>query len=282
MMINTCFSIVEYAKRCDVVFMRDMAFPYIKNSTLNDIRDGCTIYCWSTYLEPLFDFLKTTDIKNITLLSGDNDHSANPNGCITTFPHDNFASAYTPIAPKNIKKWFAQNAQVFNNFITPLPIGLRPPWVESTIFNYDGIEKMKIKCDRDLLIYSNFNKSTNPVQRKEIEQILNSNFNINTAYGDSAEYCKNLQRHKFIACPPGNGKDTHRVWESLYFGAIPIVEDSPMNRYFALHFPILVIDRWTDLSTEFLNSEYDRLKNSKFDLNLLDLDNWLTFNKVRC
>lgn len=33
----TCLSAVEYAKRCDVVFMRDVALPYSKNSKLSDI-----------------------------------------------------------------------------------------------------------------------------------------------------------------------------------------------------------------------------------------------------
>lgn len=279
--VNTCFNIIEYAKRCDVVFMRDMAAPFIKNNTLNDIKNGSLIYCWSTYLEPLFNFLKTTSIKDITLLSGDNDHCVNPNGCITTFPHDNFATVYTPIAPKNIKKWYAQNAQVVNDFITPLPIGLRPPWVETVIFDNNGIKKFKFEYERDQLIYSNFNKSTNPIQRKQVEEILTQNFNINTLYGDSTEYCKNLQKHKFVACPPGNGKDTHRVWESLYFGAIPIVEDSPMNRYFSLYFPMLVVDRWVDLSVDFLNSEYERIKNSAFDSKLLDLDNWFNLNQIK-
>lgn len=32
-----------------------------------------------------------------------------------------------------------------------------------------------------------------------------------------------MRRSLFVACPPGNGMDTHRFWESLYLGSLPII-----------------------------------------------------------
>jgi len=40
------------------------------------------------------------------------------------------------------------------------------------------------------------------------------------------------RKYKFIACPRGNGIDTHRVWESLKRKAVPIVLDNEWSRYF--------------------------------------------------
>lgn len=39
-------------------------------------------------------------------------------------------------------------------------------------------------------------------------------------------YSKVAAKHRFVACPRGAGIDTHRFWESLYRGSIPVVKDS--------------------------------------------------------
>lgn len=36
-------------------------------------------------------------------------------------------------------------------------------------------------------------------------------------------------RYKFVACPRGNGLDTHRFWETLYRGSYPVVLRSPWS-----------------------------------------------------
>ena len=270
----SCFSCVEYAKRCDVVFMRDVGLPYSKNSKLSDIKDGSTVYCWSSMLVGLFEYLKTTQIKDIVLLSGDNDHSVNPNGCVTSFPAENYITAYIPCVPKNIRKWYAQNAEVSNNFMVPLPIGLSPPWVDGRVYDSSGIKQNQIKTDRTELVYLNFGITTNPIQRAEIQNIISETISNTNTFGDIEQYYKDLQRFKYVICPPGNGKDSHRVWESIYLGAIPIVESSEMNRYFAKFFPILVVDRWCDITPEFLLQKYDTIQSKFRNKKLLDVDNW--------
>ena len=40
---------------------------------------------------------------------------------------------------------------------------------------------------------------------------------------DIEEYERDLLTSNFVLCPEGNGIDTHRVWEALYSGSIPIV-----------------------------------------------------------
>jgi hypothetical protein len=39
-------------------------------------------------------------------------------------------------------------------------------------------------------------------------------------------YSKLAQSHSFIVTPRGNGVDTHRLWETLYRGSIPLVRNS--------------------------------------------------------
>ena len=53
----------------------------------------------------------------------------------------------------------------------------------------------------------------------------------------------------FVICPPGNGIDTHRFWEALYLKTIPIIEKNEISRFLKkAGFPILLLDKWTDLS----------------------------------
>ena len=46
----------------------------------------------------------------------------------------------------------------------------------------------------------------------------------------AAKYASLAAKHRFVACPEGNGIDTHRFWETLYRGSIPIITDSPFAR----------------------------------------------------
>ena len=83
-----------------------------------------------------------------------------------------------------------------------------------------------------------------------------------------------------MICPPGNGKDTHRMWESLYFGAIPVVEDSVMNRYFSNFFPVVLISDWNQISEDFLNKQYNQIKGN-FNYKLLDVDCWFKYYNIK-
>jgi hypothetical protein len=85
-------------------------------------------------------------------------------------------------------------------------------------------------------------------------------------------YSRIASRYKFIACPRGAGIDTHRFWESLYRGSVPIVESSDWAanlRTYAI--PCLEIESWADLPHQSLNFE----QFSKFDCrNILSPDWW--------
>ena len=84
------------------------------------------------------------------------------------------------------------------------------------------------------------------------------------------EYKERLNSHKFILCPPGNGVDTHRVWESLYLGSIPVVEKNTVNQKYA-GLPIITYNNLEELTFEYLNYESSKLKGN-FDL--LTIDKW--------
>ena len=86
-------------------------------------------------------------------------------------------------------------------------------------------------------------------------------------------YIDNIYNHKFVICPEGNGIDTHRKWETLYLKSIPI-EKRCINSSFYEDLPICLVNDWSEITEEFLNKEYNRISNSTWNLNKLDMFYW--------
>ena len=86
-------------------------------------------------------------------------------------------------------------------------------------------------------------------------------------------YIDNIYNHKFVVCPEGNGIDTHRTWETLYLNTIPI-EKRNINNSFYTDLPICFVDSWEEITEEFLNKEYLRIKNTEWNINKLKMEFW--------
>jgi hypothetical protein len=102
--------------------------------------------------------------------------------------------------------------------------------------------------ERNIEIYSNFSKHTNPKARAEC---------LNAFEGDSRvvrkeptgrsqdEYYNDLCHSKFVLCPQGTGIDTHRIYEALACGATPVVLHSTLDHLYE-KLPICILNSWTD------------------------------------
>lgn len=61
-------------------------------------------------------------------------------------------------------------------------------------------------------------------------------------------YARIASHYKFVFCPRGNGIDTHRVWESLYRGSVPVLIQTPWSSFLReLGLPLFLIDKVEDL-----------------------------------
>lgn len=168
-------------------------------------------------------------------------------------------------------KWYGQNMSIRSNKTESIPIGL-----ENTYWNRTNINKIK-ECSnnsKDKLLYLNFSLYTNPNRSKIMNSLLKNGFNKNKQL-DWDSYIEDLSRHKFCISPNGNGVDCHRTWECLYLGVIPIVEKSIHMSYFH-DLPILFVDNYNDISTEYLNQIYKDFKHKSFNIDKLSLSYWTT------
>ena len=85
------------------------------------------------------------------------------------------------------------------------------------------------------------------------------------------EYENDLRISNFVLCPQGNGIDTHRVWETLYCGSIPIIEyHTGFNQFKNL--PIMFVDDFYKVSKKSLENFLDNLQVKNLDM--MDFSYW--------
>jgi hypothetical protein len=185
--------------------------------------------------------------------------------------------------PNNVIKWFTQNVNCIDNRLESLPIGL-----ENSIW-YSHIEKPKkilnkLNENKNIhnLVYMNHNISTNEQERIVPFEVLNDKKFVTTEIRsngiDFENYINKIYNHKFVISPEGNGIDCHRTWETLYLKSIPIQKKNINNQYYT-DLPICFVDDWEEITEDFLNKEYERIINSKWNLDKLKMSYWV--NKIK-
>jgi len=184
------------------------------------------------------------------------------------------------LIPDNLIHWFGQNVNIVNERIESIPIGLEN---DKWFLGVRKKEKMLLKLKEEKtfknLLYINHNPRTNPEKREGIYEMFSQKckcwvtieIGINGVNFDS--YLNNIYNHKFVICPEGNGIDTHRTWECLYMGTIPI-EKKNINNQFYTDLPILFVNDWEEITEELLVKEYQRIKKTKWNLDKLSFDYW--------
>lgn len=54
---------------------------------------------------------------------------------------------------------------------------------------------------------------------------------------------------RFSVCPHGNGLDTHRTWETLILGCMPIVKTSPLDVLYD-GLPVIIVKSWDEITRD--------------------------------
>ena len=90
------------------------------------------------------------------------------------------------------------------------------------------------------------------------------------------------KEHYFVLSPFGNGLDCHRTWELLFFGAIPIVKTSSLDRLY-VNLPVIIVKKWSEICSEgFFEDQLAKIKGVwPASLEVFHMNHWLltTTNK---
>jgi hypothetical protein len=176
------------------------------------------------------------------------------------------------------KKWFAINVSRLSPSIIPIPLGVDTHSDNNfeTARIIHEVSKTKV-THADTLAYMNFHVHTYPQERAILDLFFSklpwvkSDVNKRLSY---KKYCENVRSHKFTFCPRGNGPDTHRFWESIYLGSIPIVLDYPEMATFFSKLPCLKVKSWLTVTEELLEIEYERISETDYDFSIMRFSEW--------
>lgn len=184
---------------------------------------------------------------------------------------------------------YGQNTFPVSGQSTSLPLGLTNDCDDSPVHRILGNTRHIMRAHQSTnfpkaytgTIYVNFNASNNAATRLPILKLLQNIQNV--VYGETVfsetgriDYLSNLRSNSFVICPEGNGVDTHRLWETLYMGGIPIVQKSVYMQSLLSNLPVIQLNHWNELSDpQFLLNEWISIQNRSYNLNLLKLQYWL-------
>jgi hypothetical protein len=166
--------------------------------------------------------------------------------------------------------------------LTLLPIGIARDMFPHG--NLDQLYETMSKTyylKKELPIYININESTHPL-RKEIMDVIRRSpkdwkNNVVTQPKEFKEYLLDLSRCRFCLCLRGNGLDTHRFWEALYLGVIPVLVMTPdiikfvshLRKQFIPHILINSVDFFNKQNTDYFSEElYNMTLKTKFGVNV--------------
>lgn len=82
---------------------------------------------------------------------------------------------------------------------------------------------------------------------------------MDNMFCDPLDYFERLSDYKFFACPLGNGIQTPKICESILSETVPVVTNHIAHRELRdiYDLPLLIVDKWEDLTDEFLNEAYE-------------------------
>lgn len=156
-------------------------------------------------------------------------------------------------SPSIFNKFYLQNSFISNNQnIFTLPIG-----IENLCKGVNGIPR-NLTCDtnwseKNLSVMVGPFSPTHAERLNILDQISNKNSMV-TKYDEFVspkQFARLMNQHRYVLCPQGNGVDTHRFWESLYRGCVPIILKSKWSLSLDyLNIPMIQLEKWQDLEFE--------------------------------
>lgn len=204
-------------------------------------------------------------------------------------PHDLILAGHSdyPITDDIVNRyparhWYCVNKQTSR--VHGLPLGLTNNSNEShlhAIYGNTQVMEEVMGQPREManLCYMNFDVTTYPAERPMVwKMFVNEDWvtcgrPVSTLEG-RRWFLTQMRNHWYTLCPRGNGVDTHRLWEALYMGSIPIVKRDIAHSDWQ-DLPILFVDDWSEVTEGFLRSQLPRLTTMEWNANKLRASYWI-------
>lgn len=175
--------------------------------------------------------------------------------------------------PGNVVSINAANGVVFGEKVHPFPHGIERKMEEG----YDHHETLEYLMASELnpskLLFVAHRADTG--DRASLGEMFKDKEWATVTHLPYREYLEEMQRHKFVLCPSGNGIGSSRNWETLYMRRVPVFEDHPYKRELFKDLPVLFVKDYSEVTEQLLKDNDHLFEQAKvMDMNLLDLDYW--------
>lgn len=226
------------------------------------LKENDIIFCNTDVVKNLFKLLsKIKNLKNIKIITNQTDTLID--------------KALYDLKPACVNSWYSINVGYVAEDLIPIPLGLSNDYSPKNILAND-IKFNGLNKNSKNFLYLNFSRNTNFSERSG----LYNNYEkkewtvVNNPGLRMDDYQSSVEKYRYILCPWGNGVDTHRVWETLYSGNIPVTKK---HHTFSTSkgLPILFIPEYEDITLENLTTFYDNIKGDKNMYEKLDINFWI-------
>jgi hypothetical protein len=155
-----------------------------------------------------------------------------------------------------LRFWHAQNVLVNHSKLGGIPIGIaNNMWAHGDVDAVGRVSALCIPKTNDFYFY--FSVDTNTVARTLCKDLLEEKgLQFGSAAPNFEGYLQHMASHKYAICPPGNGIDSHRIWEAIYLGVIPICLRSVFTEKVNRRYPIILLDSWAEFDAANLLCTY--------------------------
>ena len=243
---------------------KNIKLMYLDNIDKNTLNNAKSIFVYTHILDSFIQSVWPIISNNVIIMTHNSDHTINES-------HLQFLNE-----PKLISL-FCQNASINHDKIVCLPIGIaNSMWPHGNTKLISDLSKQN-SSSKEFKIMVNFRPDTYKPHRSDVLKIIFDNLKSHSRLvqtnSPTVLSLKNSQSSIFTACPRGNGPDTHRLWEALYMGSIPIVDDIVNSRYFD-DLPLIYVKDWNKIDLKFLKKEFNKIKSKRFNYNKLKLSFW--------
>jgi hypothetical protein len=165
---------------------------------------------------------------------------------ITHNSDDNIDKFHPLLESPLLLRWYAQNVGFLHPKLVPIPIGIaNNQWMHGSEFFRFYAHAQPVEKTKD--VYFQFSISTNEGKRRCCHDVLTQKGVSFLSFMTPFDNLQRLTTYRYCVCPEGNGLDTHRLYEALLCGCVPIVVDTPFVRVLLHHYPslpLLVLSSW--------------------------------------
>ena len=246
-------------KNIEIIYSNNSHVCYQRNQL--NISDGDTVFCVNSSIELLFNHVKNENLKNLILITSQTD--------------DKISKKSIKKLPKQFSRWYSINVDCTDPQLISIPLGLSNGYDKNLDLddNLINIDLNNFTKRKENLLYLSFEDNTNIRHRSGLKNYFSQFEWAKILYkkNEIVEYENDLRISNFVLCPQGNGIDTHRIWETLYCGSIPIIEDHIGFNQFK-NLPIMFVDDFYKISKKSLENFLDTLQVQ--DIDMIDFNYW--------